>query len=181
MVIGLICGGDAAMRRAVENAEDNPHQAWEDLMSHHIDKKDFVLGIAASGTTPYVIGGLQKCQQMGISTGAICCNAHSPVAQYADFPIEAVVGPEFVTGSTRMKAGTAQKLILNMISTTVMIQLGRVRGNRMVDMKLSNQKLIDRGTQMVMLETPWDYPTARAALLEKGSVRLAIDKWKNKE
>jgi N-acetylmuramic acid 6-phosphate etherase len=176
-VVGLISGGDAAIRKAVEFAEDNPDQGWLDLQAHQVNAGDFVIGIAASGTTPYVIGALRACQAQGITTGCITCNAGSPLAAVADYPIEAVTGPEVVTGSTRMKAGTAQKLILNMISTTVMIRLGRVRGNKMVDMQLSNDKLIDRGTRMVMETTHLTYEAAQALLLTHGSVREAVQAW----
>ncbi len=173
-VVGLIAGGDAAIRKAVEGAEDDREQAGRDLAAFFIDEKDFVVGIAASGTTPYVIGGLDFCQKRGISTGCIVCNAASPVAAKADFPVEVVVGPEFVTGSTRLKSGTAQKLVLNMVSTSVMIGLGRVRGNRMVDMQLSNAKLVDRGAKMVATETGLEYEKAKKMLLENGSVRAAV-------
>src|SRR5687768_2816917 len=152
MVIGLIAGGDTAIRKAVEFAEDDREQAWKDLSEYNINDKDTVVGIAASGTTPYVIGGLEKCNENNILTGCITCNAGSPLSQTAQLPIEVVVGPEFVTGSSRMKAGTAQKLVLNMISTATMIQLGRIKGNKMVDMQLSNLKLVDRGVRMIMDE-----------------------------
>jgi len=174
LVIGLIAGGDSAIRKAVEFAEDNTELGWSDLQAYQLDEKDVVVGIAASGTTPYVIGALNKSRAHGILTGCICCNEGSPVAQEADFPIEVVVGPEFVTGSTRMKAGTAQKLVLNMISTSLMIKLGRVEGNRMVDMQLSNNKLVDRGTRMIMEATGLEYEKAGALLKEHGSVRAAI-------
>jgi N-acetylmuramic acid 6-phosphate etherase len=174
LVNGIIAGGDQAIRRAVENAEDHPTQAWLDLEAHHIGPDDFVIGIAASGTTPYVIGGLEACNQKGIATGGITCNAGSPLALTAQYPIEVVVGPEFVTGSSRMKAGTAQKLVLNMISTTAMIQLGRVKGNKMVDMQLSNNKLVDRGVRMIMGEIPVSYEVAAALLEKHGSVRQAV-------
>jgi len=177
LVVGLMAGGDTAMRKAVEFAEDNTDLAWEDLQSHNITNNDVVIGIAASGTTPYVIGALQKCQEKNIITACIVCNANSPVSKVADFPIEVVVGPEFVTGSTRMKSGTAQKLVLNMISTSVMIQLGKVKGNKMVDMQLSNNKLVDRGTKMIMQEIGVDYETANALLQKFGSVRNAIDNY----
>ena len=179
MVVGLIAGGDTAIRKAVENAEDDENQAWEDLQEHLINHKDTVIGIAASGRTPYVIGGLKKAKENGVLTGCITCNPDSAVAWEAEYPIEPIVGPEFVTGSTRMKAGTAQKLVLNMISTSVMIQLGRVKGNRMVDMQLSNKKLVDRGTKMVMEMLQIDYPTAEKLLKEHGSVRKVIDHIKN--
>ncbi len=175
LVVGIIAGGDGAIRRSVEGAEDSTEQGWLDLQAQHIDSQDFVIGIAASGTTPYVVGALKKCRKAGISTGCIVCNLGSPVAAEADFPIEIIVGPEFVTGSTRMKSGTAQKLVLNMISTATMIQLGRVRDNRMVDMALSNQKLVDRGARMVAAEAGVEYDAARKILLEKGSVRAAVE------
>ncbi len=174
-VIGIIAGGDGAIRKAVEFAEDDTGQAWQDMLEYNINDKDVVVGIAASGTTPYVIGGLQTANAQGIVTGCIVCNAGGPIAAVAQYPVEIITGPEFVTGSTRMKAGTAQKLALNMLSTAVMIQLGRVKGNKMVDMQLSNHKLIDRGTRMVMDATGADEQEA-ATLLEKyGSVRLAVD------
>lgn len=174
LVVGIIAGGDAAIRKAVENAEDNATQAWLDLQVFNINTNDVVIGIAASGTTPYVIGGLQACNQNNITTGSISCNANSPLSQTAQFPIDVVVGPEFVTGSSRMKAGTAQKLVLNMISTTSMIQLGKVKGNKMVDMQLSNNKLVDRGIKMIMDEIPVTYEQASALLLEHKSVRQAV-------
>ncbi len=174
-VIGLIAGGDGALRKSVEHAEDDITQAYKDLSHYHINPGDVVLGIASSGTTPYVVHGLKDCQQKGIATGCITCNPGSPILQYADYPILAVVGPEFVTGSTRMKSGTAQKLILNMISTAVMIQLGRVRDNRMVDMALSNDKLKDRGTKMLMHQFLLEYDEARDWLLKAGSVRKASE------
>jgi len=174
-IIGLIAGGDVAIRRAVEFAEDDEEQAWKDLEEFGVHKNDVVIGIAASGTTPYVIGGLQKANEMGLATGCIVCNGGSPIAALAQYPIEVIVGPEFVTGSTRMKAGTAQKLVLNMLSTSVMIKLGRVKGNKMVDMQLSNHKLVLRGVGIIMEETGADEETA-AELLEKyGSVRQAIE------
>ena len=177
-VVGIISGGDGAMRKAVEFAEDSTKQAWLDLTEFFIDKNDVVIGIAASGTTPYVVHGLKKCQSEGIVTGCIVCNPGSPIAAVSDFPIEVVVGPEFVTGSTRMKSGTAQKLVLNMISTSVMIGLGRVVDNRMVDMQLSNNKLVDRGTKMVQAQTGLSYDKANALLLKEGSVRGAIETFK---
>lgn len=173
-VIGLIAGGDSAIRKAVEFAEDDEHQAWKDLQAHNINKKDFLIGIAASGRTPYVIGGLKEAKAHGISTGCITCNSKTPLATVADYPIEVVVGPEFVTGSTRMKAGTAQKLVLNMISTTVMVKLGRVKGSKMVDMQLSNQKLINRGTRMIMEALNVNAEEAKLLLEQHGSVRKAI-------
>jgi len=174
LVIGLIAGGDAAIRKAVEFAEDSREQGWKDLQQHEINDKDIVIGIAASGTTPYVVGALQTARQHGITTACIVCNEGSPVAEHSDYPIEAVVGPEFVTGSTRMKSGTTQKLILNMLSTSVMIKLGRVKGNRMVDMQLTNDKLVDRGTKMVMEQLSISYEKANELLLKHGSVRKAV-------
>ncbi len=174
-VIGLIAGGDAAIRKAVEKAEDDASQAWKDLLEHSINDKDVLVGIAASGRTPYVIGGLRDARAHGVTTGCIVCNTGSEVARHADFPVEAVVGPEFVTGSTRMKSGTAQKLILNMISTTAMIRLGRVKGNKMVDMQLTNNKLVDRGTRMVMEELSIPQEEAERLLKEFGSVRKAVE------
>lgn len=178
LVIGIIAGGDAAIRKAVENAEDSTTQAWVDLQEWQINTNDVVIGIAASGTTPYVIKGLEQCNENGISTGCITCNAGSPLALTSQFPIEVVVGPEFVTGSSRMKAGTAQKLVLNMISTATMIQLGKVKGNKMVDMQLSNDKLVDRGTKMIMEELDIEYDFAKKLLLEYGSVRNAVTNYK---
>jgi N-acetylmuramic acid 6-phosphate etherase len=180
IVVGLIAGGDNAIRKAVEFAEDSTTQGWEDLLNENICDLDTVIGIAASGSTPYVVHTLKECQQKNILTGCITCNEGSPITQVSDYPIAAVVGPEFVTGSTRMKAGTAQKLILNMISTSVMIQLGRVKGNKMVDMQLSNNKLIDRGTKMVMNELSIDEATASDLLNKHGNVRAAIDAYNNK-
>lgn len=175
-VIGLIAGGDTAIRKAVEFAEDDLAQGWEDLKAYDINAKDVVVGIAASGTTPYVIGALESCNLNKIETGCIVCNSGSPLAAVSKFPIEVIVGPEFVTGSTRMKSGTAQKLVLNMISTSVMIKLGRVKGNKMVDMALSNNKLVDRGTRMIMKNTGLgNYEEAKALLLKHGSVRKATD------
>lgn len=174
-VIGLIAGGDRAVRKAVENAEDDWEQAWRDLQVHMINADDVLIGIAASGTTPYVIGGLKDARKNGVITGCITCNQHSPLAAEADYPIEVVVGPEFVTGSTRMKAGTAQKLVLNMISTTVMIKLGRVVGNKMVDMQLSNKKLVKRGTRMIMKALNIDEKSAEELLIANQSVRKAIE------
>lgn len=180
LVIGLIAGGDTAIRKAVEHAEDNPEGGWKDLQAHGVHVEDVVIGIAASGTTPYVVGALTRCRAHGIATACITCNPGSPLAAAADLAVEVVTGPEFVTGSTRMKAGTAQKLVLNMITTSVMIRLGRVKGNRMVDMQLSNNKLIDRGTDMVSDALGIDKDTARKYLLEEKSVRSAIDKHKGK-
>lgn len=178
LVIGLIAGGDAAIRKAVEFAEDDREQGWKDLQEHSVGAEDTVIGIAASGGTPYVIGALERCNAAGILTAGITCNPGSALANTATHPIVAVVGPEFVTGSTRMKSGTAQKLILNMISTSIMIKLGRVKGNRMVDMQLSNNKLIDRGTRMVMEGSGVNYEQANALLRQHGSVRKAIDQFK---
>jgi len=178
LVNGIIAGGDKAIRRAVENAEDNRTQAWIDLQEQGISENDVVIGIAASGTTPYVIGGLEKCNENNIATGSISCNAGSPLSQTAKFPIEVVVGPEFVTGSSRMKAGTAQKLVLNMISTSSMIQLGKVKGNKMVDMQLSNDKLVDRGVKMIIGEINVSYEEASELLKKYGSVRKAVENYK---
>lgn len=181
MVIGLIAGGDTAIRKAVEFAEDDKNQAWIDLQEWKITENDVVIGIAASGTTPYVIGGLEKCNENNIITGCITCNAGSPLSQTAKFPIEVIVGPEFVTGSSRMKAGTAQKLVLNMISTATMIQLGHVKGNKMVDMQLSNVKLIDRGVRMIMEEINVTYALGEELLKKHGSVRKAVDYFNGKK
>ena len=178
-VIGLIAGGDQAIRKAVEFAEDDETQAIRDLKKYNISEKDVVVGIAASGRTPYVIGGLRDCQQLGIITGSISCNPGSALAEVADYPIEAIVGPEFLTGSTRMKAGTAQKLILNMITTATFIKLGHVQDNKMVDMQLSNEKLKDRGTRLIMEKTNLDYAAALNLLMEYGSVRAALNSLKN--
>ncbi len=176
LVIGIIAGGEKAITTAVEFAEDDKEQGWKDLQEYNISDKDVVIGIAASGTTPYVIGALKECRKRGIVTGSISCNPDSPVSAAADFPIEVVVGAEFVTGSTRMKSGTAQKLVLNMISTTVMIHLGRVEDNKMVNMQLTNDKLVDRGTKMLMERIKWsDYEEAKELLLKYGSVKKAAD------
>lgn len=176
LVIGIIAGGSKAITEAVESAEDDTEQGWLDLQQHKINSTDVVIGIAASGTTPYVISALEKCRENNIVTGSICCNPGAPISQAADFAIEAVVGPEFVTGSTRMKSGTAQKLVLNMISTSVMIQLGRVEDNKMVNMQLTNEKIVDRGVKMLMEKLGVsDYEKAKALLLEKGSVKKAIE------
>jgi N-acetylmuramic acid 6-phosphate etherase len=174
LVIGIIAGGDSAIRKAVEFAEDSTTQSWKDLKKHDINSNDTVIGIAASGTTPYVISGIQKCNEHSILTGCITCNEGSPLAKAAKQPIQVVVGPEFVTGSSRMKAGTAQKLILNMISTSVMIQLGKVKGNKMVDMQLSNKKLIERGTKMLMTELNISEEKANELLLKYENVRSAL-------
>ncbi len=180
LVNGIIAGGDMAIRRAVENAEDSTTNAWSDLLEYNINENDVVIGIAASGTTPYVISGLERCNENNIATGCITCNEGSPLALTAKFPIVVVVGPEFVTGSSRMKAGTAQKLVLNMISTATMIQLGKVKGNKMVDMQLSNDKLVDRGVKMIMGEIPVSYEKASELLKEYGSVRKAVDSFISK-
>ena len=174
MVIGLIAGGDKAIRKAVEFAEDDTEQGWKDLKANNISKKDVVIGITASGTTPYVVGALKKCNRNGIITGGITCNPGSLIAKTAKHTIVIIVGPEFVTGSTRMKSGTAQKLVLNMISSAVMIKLGRVRGNKMIDMQLSNNKLLDRGTKMLMRELKLPYSAANTLLIKYGSVRKAL-------
>jgi N-acetylmuramic acid 6-phosphate etherase len=179
LVIGLIAGGDSAIRKAVEFAEDSKEQGWKDLEEFNISEKDMVIGIAASGTTPYVLGALEGCNERGIPTGCITCNEGSPLAKRAKFPVVVIVGPEFVTGSSRMKAGTAQKLVLNMISTAAMIQLGRVKGNKMVDMQLSNNKLVDRGTRMVMEALDISEGKANELLLKHESVRKAIEAYKN--
>ena len=181
LVIGIIAGGHQAMFQAVENAEDNTTQAWKDLMDFNISNQDVVVGIAASGTTPYVIGGLETCRQNQITTGSISCNLNSPVSAHADFPIEVVVGPEFITGSTRMKSGTAQKMVLNMISTAVMVKLGRIKGNKMVNMQLTNQKLFDRGVKMIMDELKTiDASKAAELLSEYGSVKKSVEAYQSK-
>ena len=177
LVIGLIAGGDRALRNPVESAEDALDKAWEELQQYHINTNDTLVGIAASGTTPYVIGALRKARSEGILTASISCNPDSPMAAEAEIAIEPVVGPEFVTGSTRMKSGTAQKMVLNMITTSTMIKLGRVKGNRMVNMQLTNQKLVDRGTRMIMEELRLDYEQSKNLLLLHGSVREAIDSY----
>jgi N-acetylmuramic acid 6-phosphate etherase len=175
MVVGIIAGGHKAITQAVEFAEDDTEQGWRDLEQHRISSADVVVGIAASGKTPYVLGALKTCKINGIVTGSISCNQNTPISQVADFPIEVIVGPEFVTGSTRMKSGTAQKLVLNMISTSVMIQLGRVEDNKMVNMQLTNEKLVDRGIRMVMEKTGMkDYNEAKALLLKYGSVKNVL-------
>lgn len=178
LIVGLIAGGDKAIRSAVEFAEDSQNKGWEDLKNHNITDKDVVIGIAASGTTPYVIGALETCKVNNIITGSITCNPKSPIDLLADFSVCPEVGPEFVTGSTRMKSGTAQKMVLNIISTTVMIRLGKVKGNKMVDMQLSNDKLVDRGTKMVMNEIKVSYDLANELLLKNGSVRKAVEFYK---
>lgn len=174
VVVGIIAGGDGAIRKAVEFAEDDFEMGWSDLKKNDISDLDSVIGIAASGSTPYVIGALKSCQEENILTGCITCNAKSLITKYSDFPIEVVVGPEYVTGSTRMKSGTAQKLVLNMISTALMIKLGNVQGNKMVNMQLSNHKLLDRGTKMVADATCLNLTLAKEYLLKYGSVRLAV-------
>ncbi len=176
LVIALIAGGEKAIRQAVEFAEDSKEEGWNDLQKHVVSAKDVVIGLAASGATPYVIGALEECRKRSIKTGCIVCNPNSPVASFSDFPVEIIVGPEFVTGSTRMKSGTAQKLALNMISTTVMIRLGRVEDNKMVNMQLTNAKLVDRGVMMVMEQSGIkDYNTAKSFLLNYGSVKKAVE------
>lgn len=181
LFIGLIAGGDTAIRKAVEDAEDSLEGGWVDISKHKPTKEDVVVGIAASGTTPYVIGALKEARKNGLLTACVTCNPGAPVANESDIPIIAVVGPEFVTGSTRMKSGTAQKLILNMISTSVMIRMGHVKGNKMVDMQLSNAKLVDRGTKMIMDEAKIDdYEFAKSLLLKHGSVRRAVDAYLSK-
>lgn len=175
IVVGLIAGGDAAIRKAVEFAEDDRNRGWIDLAPYNLTTNDVIVGIAASGTTPYVLGALETAKAHGILTGGIACNPDSPLSQLADIAITPVVGPEFVTGSTRMKSGTAQKLVLNMLSTAIMIRMGRVRGNRMVDMQLSNEKLVDRGIRMIMEATDLDEVSAAKLLKEYGSVRAAVD------
>jgi N-acetylmuramic acid 6-phosphate etherase len=179
-VVGIIAGGDQAIRKAVENAEDDPQQAWKDIQEFGFNPNDIVVGIAASGTTPYVIGGVKAAKEAGLLTGCITCNLNTPLAAAVDYPIQVVVGPEFVTGSTRMKSGTAQKLVLNMISTTTMIKLGKVKGNKMVDMQLSNKKLVKRGTKMIMESTGLKEEKAYDMLLQFGSVRAAVEAYYQK-
>lgn len=181
VVIGLIAGGETALRNPVENAEDNTEQGWQDLLAYNINPKDTVIGIAASGTTPYVIGAMHTAREHGILTGCISSNPNSPMAAEADVAIEMIVGPEYVTGSSRMKSGTGQKMILNMISTTVMIGLGRVKGNKMVNMQLSNHKLVDRGTRMIIEELQLSYQEAEALLLQYGSVKKAVEAYRNQQ
>lgn len=176
-VIGLIAGGDTALRKAVENAEDDAEQAWKDLKAFQINSNDVLVGIAASGGTPYVIGGLKEANKNGVITGCVTCNFNSKIAQVANYPIEVIVGSEFVTGSTRMKSGTAQKLVLNMITTSLMIKLGRVKGNKMIDMQLSNDKLVNRGTLMIAKELNIDEVESKKLLLKYKSVRNAIDNY----
>ncbi len=174
-VIGLIAGGDGAIRKAQEFAEDDTNQAWKDLNTYNVSTQDVVVGLSASGSTPYVLGGLKDCREQGIQTGCITCNKDTPIAEMADFPVVPVTGPEFVTGSTRMKAGTAQKLILNMISTAVMVKMGRIQDNKMVDMQLTNEKLIDRGSKMIKDLFDLDYEASKSLLLKHGSVRKVIE------
>jgi len=181
MVIGIIAGGDTAIRKAVEKAEDDPDRAWEDISKYGYNENDTVIGIAASGTTPYVIGGVTAARANNLLTGCITCNAGAPLSKAVEYPIEVVVGPEFVTGSTRMKSGTAQKLVLNMISTSVMIKLGKVKGNKMVDMQLSNEKLVKRGTRMIMEETGLEESMAKEMLMTYGSVRSAVNHFKESQ
>lgn len=178
VVVGLIAGGDKALRNSVESAEDSLTAGWRDLSKFKINKKDFVIGITASGSTPYVLGAIETCRKKGIKTAGISCNKKTKLSSLADYKIEAIVGPEFVTGSTRMKAGTAQKMILNIISTGVMIKIGRVKGNKMVDMALSNNKLIDRGVRMIMSEIKISRGNAEKILLKEGSVRKSLEKLK---
>ncbi|PKQ60856.1 N-acetylmuramic acid 6-phosphate etherase [Labilibaculum filiforme] len=178
IVIGLIAGGDKALRNAVESAEDDWDKAWEEIQEHGFNQNDTVLGIAASGTTPYVIGGVKKARENGLLTACITCNPGAPVSQAAEIVMEAIVGPEFVTGSTRLKAGTAQKMILNMITTSLMIKLGRVQGNKMVNMQLTNKKLVERGTKMIMEELKLEKEVAKSLLLKHGSVKKAIEAYK---
>jgi len=173
-IIGIIAGGDGAIRKAVEFAEDNMRQAWLDLEGRNINSKDMVIGIAASGNTPYVVGGVREARLRGLRTGAIVCNSGSPLAEEAEYSVEVIVGPEFLTGSTRLKSGTAQKLVLNMISTSTMIQLGRVEGNKMVDMQLTNSKLVERGVRMVMMATDLNEEKATELIQKHNNVRRAI-------
>lgn len=180
-VIGLIAGGDIALRNPVENAEDDTKQGWKDLEQFNINDKDTVIGIAASGTTPYVIGALEECKKHGILTASITSNPDAPISQVADIPIEMIVGPEYVTGSSRMKSGTGQKMICNMITTATMIQMGRVKGNKMVNMQLSNAKLVDRGTRMVVEELGLPYEEAKRLLLLHGSVKNAVDAYRSEK
>ena len=178
IVIGLIAGGETALRRSVESAEDDPNKAWKELEIFNINTKDTVIGIAASGTTPYVIGGIKRARENGILTGCITCNPDSKLVEATEIPVVVVVGPEFVTGSTRLKAGTAQKMVLNMITTTVMIKLGRVKGNKMVNMQLTNKKLIERGTRMIVEELNIQREAARILLMQHGSVKKALEFYK---
>lgn len=179
LILGIIAGGDTALKKAVENAEDDTEQSWEDLQAYNINEKDTVIGVAASGITPYVIGALHHARKNGILTGCITSNPDSAMAAEAEFPIEMIVGPEYVTGSSRMKSGTGQKMILNMISTSVMIQLGRVKGNKMINLQLNNKKLVDRGTRMLVEELKIPYDQAKALLLLHGSVKIAVDAYRS--
>lgn len=179
LIIGLIAGGDTALRNPVENAEDDTKKGWQELLMHDVNKNDTIIGIAASGTTPYVIGALHEARENGILTCCITSNPDSPMAAESDIAIETIVGPEYVTGSSRMKSGTAQKMVLNMITTSVMIKLGRVKGNKMINMQLSNKKLVDRGTRMIVEELGLPYPQAKALLLMHGSVKKAVDAYRN--
>lgn len=181
LVIGLIAGGDSAIRKAVEFAEDDMSQGFKDLERHDISNKDIVIGIAASGKTPYVLGALKQCQKSGITTGCVVCSKESPIATASDYPIEVLVGPEYVTGSTRMKSGTAQKMVLNMITTACMIGLGRVKGNKMIDMQIANNKLVDRGVRQIMESSNCTYEEANKLLLSYGSVRKALNSLRNKD
>ena len=179
MVVGVIAGGEKAIINAIENAEDDTEQGWKDLQAYDINDKDIVVGIASSGTTPYVIGALEKCRENNVATGSIACNPDAPVSKVADYPVEVIVGPEFLTGSTRMKSGTAQKMVLNMITTTAMIQLGRIEDNKMVNMQLTNAKIIERGTRMLMDKTGiTDEANAKELLLKYKSVKKAMDNYK---
>ncbi len=178
MVIGLIAGGDVALRKAVEAVEDNPNKAWSELLDYNINSNDTVIGIAASGTTPYVVGGIKYAREHGLLTGCITSNPQSKIAEVTEFPIEVIVGPEFITGSTRLKSGTAQKMVLNMITTTIMIKLGRIKGNKMINMQLTNKKLINRGSRMIMEETHLPYVKSKELLLKYGSVKDAIEAYK---
>ncbi len=179
VVIGLIAGGDIALRKAVEAAEDDPDIAWNELLRYNVNNLDTIIGIAASGTTPYVIGGIKHARKNGLLTGCITCNPESEIAKETEFPIEVIVGPEFITGSTRLKSGTAQKMILNMITTTIMIKLGRIEGNKMINMQLTNNKLVDRGSKIIMEATKLSYEQSKKLLLKFGSVKKAIDALKN--
>lgn len=181
LVVGLIAGGDTALRLPVEAAEDNPHKGWDELQEHGVGVKDTIIGIAASGTTPYVVGALQKAKEHGILTASISCNPNSPIAQAAAIAIEPIVGPEYITGSTRMKSGTAQKMVLNMITTATMIRLGRVKGNKMVNLQLTNTKLIDRGARIISEETELEYDKAKNLLLLYGSVAKALEEYNKKK
>lgn len=180
LVVGIIAGGDSAIRKAVEFAEDNTELGWQDLQKFNVTSNDIVVGIAASGSTPYVIGAIKECKKNLIQTGCITCNSASELASAVDFPVEVLVGPEFITGSTRLKSGTAQKLVLNLLSTAAMVKFGRVKGNKMVDMQMANNKLIDRGVKMIMEELNLDYNSSKKLLEEKGNVRNAIDSIKLK-